>query len=247
MTLFLIVIFSLLGSVGVIATASFFITAKEKLQKLLVDLLISFATGTLLASAFLGLIPNTLESLPAMSVLSTALAGILIFFLIEKFVIWHHCHDRQCQAHKSAGPMILVGDAFHNFIDGVVIAASFLISIPVGIAVSISIVVHEIPQELGDFAILLHSGYPKKKALLFNVLSGLVSLPAAIIAYFALSTIEPFVPYVLAIAAASFIYIALTDLSPQLHQKTGLSISLRQILFMLAGILTIVCLLNLMP
>lgn len=244
MLLLWIILFSLLGSLGAIITASAFFWIKGKSQEKLVTSLISYATGTLLASAWLGIIPHALEKAPTFQVLATVLFGIIIFFLIEKLVIWHHCHNTDCQQHETAGPMILIGDAFHNFVDGIIIAAGFLISVPVGIATGLAIVAHEIPQELGDLAILLQSGYSKRKALLLNVLSGLISLPAAIIAYFMLGSLQSAIPFILSIAAASFIYIALTDLSPQLHKKTGLKNTWQQFILLLLGAATVIILLQ---
>jgi zinc and cadmium transporter len=180
-------------------------------------------------------------------VFSTVLIGIVVFFLLEKLVIWHHCHDIKCEAHGAAGPIILVGDVFHNATDGLVIAAGFLTSIPIGVAAGISIIAHEIPQEVGDFAVLLHGGYPKRKALLLNVLSSLSTLPAAIFAYYALDVARSAVPYVMAFSASSFLYIALTDLYPQLHKKTEFKSTIEQILMILSGIGVMVILLVLHP
>ncbi len=245
MTLTLIILFSLLGSVGAIITAGIFLLFKEKIQKILIPCLVAYATGTLLAGALLGLIPHALEHITPFQTLFTVLVGIILFFLLEKIVIWRHCHNSKCiEVHHNTAPMILVGDAFHNFVDGVVIAASFLTSIPLGIAVSLSVIAHEVPQEVGDFGILLHSGYSKKKALLFNLLSSATTLPAAIIAYFALEKIHDIIPYVMAISAASFLYIALADLYPELHRKTGLKHSVRQIILILAGIGTMLIVLQ---
>jgi zinc and cadmium transporter len=143
--------------------------------------------------------------------------------------------------------MILIGDAFHNLVDGVIIAAAFLISVPVGIVAGLSVIAHEIPQEVGDFGILLHSGYSKQKALLLNILSGLTTLPAAVLSYFALETVHGIIPYIMAISAASFLYIALVDLSPDLHRKVGISQAIRQLLLMLAGVGTIILVLQFHP
>jgi zinc and cadmium transporter len=248
MTLILIIIFSVLGSVGAIVTAAIFLLFKEKTQKILIPCLISYATGTLLAAALLGLIPHSLKHITPFETLATVLVGIIFFFLLEKIVIWRHCHNSECiEAHHNTAPMIIIGDAFHNFVDGVVIAASFLISVPLGIAIGVSIIAHEIPQEVGDFGILLHSGYSKKKALLLNTLSSLTTLPAAILAYFALEKMHAITPYIMAISAASFLYIALVDLSPELHRKIGIAQNIRQILLILAGIGTTLIVLQFHP
>jgi zinc and cadmium transporter len=237
-------LFSLLGSVGAILTAAAFLLIREKIQQVLIPCLISYATGTLLAAALLGLISNALTTTAPLPILATVLVGIVVFFLLEKFVIWRHCHDVTCEVHGVAGPMILIGDAFHNATDGLVIAASFLSSMPIGMAAGISIIAHEIPQEVGDFAILLHGGYSKRKACLFNVLSSVSTLPAAILAYYALEVVHAAIPYVMAFSSASFLYIALTDLYPALHEKVGFQSAIRQFLFMLAGIGTMILILQ---
>jgi zinc and cadmium transporter len=242
-----ITFFSLLGSVGAIVTAAAFLLLREKIQKILIPCLVSYATGTLLAAALLGLLSHALEITSPLPILSTVLVGIVVFFLLEKLVVWRHCHDVECDVHGLAGPMILIGDAFHNATDGLVIAASFLSSVPIGIAAGVSIIAHEIPQEVGDFAILLHGGYSKRKALLLNVLSSLSTVPAAILAYYALEIMRAAIPYVMAFSAASFLYIALTDLYPELHEKVGFGSAIRQFLLMLAGIGTMILFLQFHP
>jgi zinc and cadmium transporter len=238
-----IILFSLSGTFGVIVAISVFYAASKKFKKMITPL-ISYAAGTLLAAALLGLLPHSLEDTTSSSVLSAVLAGIILFFLLEKIVLWRHCHNIDCEVHKAAGPMILLGDTIHNLTDGVIIAASFLGSLPLGITASLSVIAHEIPQEVGDFAILLHSGYATKKALLLNVLSSLSTLPAAVTAYYALEAVESVIPYIMAVAAASFIYIALADLSPELHREIGLTHTIQQVLFMMAGVATIIVLLH---
>jgi zinc and cadmium transporter len=242
-----VILFSILGSIGVIITASVLLLLKKNIQTILIPCLIAYATGSLLASAFLGLIPNALEHISSLTVLSTVLFGIILFFILEKLVIWRHCHNMKCDVHRAAGSMILIGDAFHNLVDGIIIAAAFLISVTVGIVAGLSVIAHEIPQEVGDFGILIHSGYSKKNALLLNILSGIVTLPAAIVAYFALETVHDIIPYVMAISAASFLYISLADLSPELHHKVGISHAIRQFILMLFGVGTIILLLQFHP
>jgi len=209
------------------------------MQKSLVSILLSFATGTMLASAFLGLLPEALESSGnPHEILSYVLGGILFFFFLEKVVIWRNCQDEVCEVHgaETAGPIVLVGDALHNLTDGIVIASAFLTNFSIGLIVSLSIFAHEIPQETGDFGILLHSGYSKKKAFLYNTLSSITTIPSAIISFFILDTITNVVPYMLAISAASFLYIALSDLAPELHQKVGLKHVIKQLLIILTGV-----------
>jgi zinc and cadmium transporter len=239
----LIVFFSILGSIGAIILSALLLFLKKNTQEILIPSLISYATGTLLAAALLGLIPKALESNLSSSIFLTVLMGIVLFFTLEKLVIWRHCHDKDCSVHGIAGPMLLIGDAVHNATDGLVIAASFLTSASIGIAVSLSIIAHEIPQEIGDFAILLHSGYSKRKALSLNLLSSISTLPAAIIAYYALDAMQNVIPYVMALSASSFLYIALVDLYPELHLKTGSWSVIRQLIMMILGIGTMILLL----
>ena len=247
MVLLWILMFSVLGSIGAILAASWFFLLSDINQKKLVPYLVSYATGVLLAAALLGLIPNAMETTPPRLISTMVLGGILLFFIIEKSVIWRHCHNETCPVHGTIGPMILVGDAIHNATDGIVIAASFLTSIPLGIIVGLSIIAHEIPQEVGDLAILIQNKYSKKRALTLNILSSVSTIPAAIIAYYALDAIITVVPFVMAIAAASFIYIALTDLTPQLHQKMESGTSIRQILLVFLGVATILLFVSFHP
>ncbi len=173
-------------------------------------------------------------------VLKIVLAGIIGFFLVEKFILWRTCFNKECSRHRNASaPLILIGDAFHNFIDGIVITAAFLTSINFGILATLAVVAHEIPQELADFGILIHNGYSRQKALLYNLLSGSTALIGGILAFFALESAEQFIPYALAISAASFIYIALADLVPQMHNKTGSADSIFQFILIITGTLII--------
>ena len=234
-----IIWFSILSSIGAIAGAALFLFFPQGIRNFLVPCLISYATGTLLGTAFLGIIPASLKQAPVVSVMTTILAGMVIFFVLEKLVLWRHCHGRACEVHGHAAPLILIGDAFHNFVDGVVIAAAFLTSFPLGVATSLAVIAHEVPQEVGDFAILLDSGYGRAKALALNGLSAAATLPGAVAAYLWLGEIREAVPYILALSAASFIYIASVDLIPGLHKQMTLIESLRQLFLLLAGIATI--------
>ncbi|MFX1532321.1 MAG: ZIP family metal transporter [Promethearchaeota archaeon] len=204
--------------------------------------MISYAIGILLTASFFGLIPEAIESVGGEPhfIMLFVLGGILFFFIIEKIIIWRNCQNEICEVHSAAGPLVLVGDAFHNFTDGIVIAAAFLTNFSIGIVVGISVLIHEIPQETGDFGILLHQGYSRKKALIFNILSSVSTIPSAIISFYVLGVFSATIPYLLAISAASFIYIALTDLTPELHQKTDIKHGIRQILLIFVGILTMV-------
>ncbi len=234
-----IMVFSILGSIGAIAGAALILLFPEGTRRTLLPCLLSYATGTLLGAAFLGMIPHALQQATPLAISGTVLAGIVLFFMLEKLIIWRHCHDGECEVHGAAGPLILIGDAFHNFVDGFVIAAAFLTSVPLGIAASLAVIAHEIPQEVGDFAILLENGYTRTRALVLNTLSSLATLPGAVIAYFFLGTVQEAVPFILALSAASFIYIAIADLVPSLHRQIGLMPALRQLILLLAGIGTI--------
>ncbi len=242
MVLAWIVAFSLLGSVGAVAGAALFVAFPEKTQKALVPNLLSYAVGTLLAAAFLGLLSHALEQAPPSPIMAAALAGMVLFFVLEKLVLWRHCHREKCDTHTSVAPLILLGDAFHNFVDGVVIGTAFVTSIPLGVTTSLAVILHEVPQEVGDFAILLHSGYTRGRALAWNGLSSLATLPGAVLAYFTLTAAHAAVPFILAVSAASFIYIAAADLIPGLHRQDQPVTGLRQVFLVLAGIGTVVLL-----
>lgn len=237
--LVLILFFSMLGSIGSVAGAALLLFFPERVRKTLVPCLISYATGTLLGAAFLGMIPHALEYIEPFRILAAVLAGIILFFLLEKLVIWRHCHDGACEVHSVAGPLILFGDAFHNFIDGIVIAAAFLTNTTLGVATALAVIAHEVPQEIGDFAILLDGGYSKKQAFFYNLLSSLTTLPGAVISYFFLKAAQTAVPYILALSAASFIYIAMADLIPELHKRFGIRNTVRQFILFISGIGTI--------
>lgn len=223
------------GAISVLAAAAL----THRVSAVTVPLLVSYAIGALLGAAFLEILPHALETNANIhGVASTVLAGILGFFVLEKLVLWRHCHHDHCEAHQPDAPahdhgrsglMILIGDTFHNFVDGVLIAAAFMQSHELGLVTAMAVIAHEIPQELGDFLILLHSGYSRTKALLFNLLSSLATLLGALLAYFALSSVQVLVPYVLAMAAASMIYVAVADLIPGLHKRTRLYETLQQV------------------
>jgi zinc and cadmium transporter len=231
--------FSLIGSVGAILFAGAYLLFPVRIRQHIIPWLISYATGTLLGAAFLGLLPHALEDAPVQSILSTVLVGILAFFLLEKIVIWRHCHDAACEKHAAAGPLLLIGDALHNFIDGIAIATAFFASIPVGITTALAVFAHEFPQEAGDFAILLENGYSRQRALAYNILSSLGTLPGAFSAYYFLMEARMFAGHIMALSAASFIYIAIADLIPSLHKQFDLKHAISQFAFILAGVGTI--------
>lgn len=231
--------FSLLGSLGAIGAAALFLLFPESVRRFMIPSLVSFATGTLLGAAFLGMIPAALGRAPALTVMTTVLIGMVLFFVLEKLVLWRHSHEEPDDARGSAGPLILFGDSLHNFVDGVVIAVAFMTSIPLGIATALAVIAHEIPQEVGEFAILLDAGYGRTRALMLNALSASMTLPGGILAWFWLAGTQQAVPYVLALSAASFIYIATADLIPSLHKQQTAADSARQFVLLIAGIATI--------
>ncbi len=196
--------------------------------------------------AFVGLIPEAIEEVGEPHIIMPyILGGILFFFIMEKIVIWRNCRNKTCEVHSHAsGPIILMGDSLHNLTDGIVIAAAFLSEFNIGIVAGLTIIIHELAHETGDFGILIHSGYTKKKAFTYNIISSSTTIPASIISYFILDDIEFAVPFLLAISAASFIYIALSDLTPELHQHTDFKYIIRQLIIMILGIVLMMFLLS---
>lgn len=240
-TLQLIVAFTALSGALSAVAAGLFLTLGGARRAALLPHLVSFATGTLLGAAFLGLIPHALDAAGANATHRVGLAlllGIMLFFLLEKLVLWRHCHIHDCEVHDGSVFPVLIGDAFHNFVDGAVIAAAVMTSVPLGVSTALAVAAHEIPQEVGDFAILLHAGYSRRRALLLNVTSGLASAGGAIVALVALNQVPVILPYCLALAAASFLYVAMADLIPGLHRGRTDAHSMRQIVLIAAGVAT---------
>jgi len=233
---------SLLGGLGGLLVASGVLLITDSARARLVPWLVSYAVGALLGVSTMAILPSALEQLPASQVLGTLLAGILLFFFLEKLVLWRHCHTHDCEVHDGAVLPVLVGDAFHNFVDGAVVAAAVLTSVPLGISTALAVAAHEIPQEVGDFAILLHAGYSRRKALWLNVLSGGASGLGAVAACISFDFVPRMLPYFLALAAASFLYVAMADLIPGLHRGRTDAGSMRQILLIGAGIATMLVL-----
>jgi len=229
-----------LGSLGSVALAGLMLLLKSEKLDRVSTLLMYLAGGTLLGAAFLGMIPKAVSMAEPRIIFMVILLGILFFFLLEKVILWRSCRNKDCERHiHAAAPIILIGDAFHNAIDGVVIAASFLTSTELGIFVTLSVILHEIPQELGDFGILIKSGYSRSKAFWLNALSGATAIVFGVAAFYTLDTIRSMIPFALAFSASSFLYISLADLIPEMHRKTTLKDSLSQVFFILTGILII--------
>ena len=287
-----IVLSSLLG--GLLSVAGAAMVALN-VKKSAVPMLISFAIGAMLGAVFLEILPEAIEAgSNVQAITGTVLFGILLFFALEKLVIWRHCHGDHCEVHavhteancpenspaenkyietpalvqpvpqtkyravsggiqassmlktahshdhsERSGMMIMIGDTFHNFVDGILIASAFMVDVKVGIVTSIAIIAHEIPQEVGDFLILLHSGYSKKQAFAFNLVSSFATLVGGVAAYFALQTLQAWVPYILSLAAASLLYVSVADLIPSLHKRTELHASISQLSLILCGVASI--------
>lgn len=253
-----IIVFSLLGGVLSVLAASVFLLINDKYQRKLLPHTVSFAIGALLGAALLALLPHAItvnENVDMHDLGLTILIGLLGFFVLEKMVLWRHCHSSHCELHSpsevhtpghahqhgkdASGTLIIIGDAVHNLVDGVLIAAAFMTDIDLGIVTALAVAAHEIPQEIGDFAILLNSGYKRGRALLFNVLASMATLVGAVIAYYSLQSMQQALPYILAIAASSFIYIAVADLIPGLHKRTELRETLQQITLIALGVAVI--------
>ncbi len=253
-----IIVFTAIGGVLSVLAAGIFLVLPEKQQHSVLPHGISFAIGALLSVSFVGLIPHAFSHVPVGEVkyLSmTVLVGILLFFVLEKLLIWRHCHSHSCEAHgeeshqhghgshqdlkRATGTLIVVGDSIHNFVDGILIAAAFLTDVKLGIVTSLAVAAHEIPQEVGDFAILLHSGYARGKALFYNILASMTTVLGGVLAYYSLDHMRDQLPYFLVLASSSFIYIAVADLIPTLHQKTEMKTSLQQVFLILSGVFTI--------
>ena len=231
---------SLLGSCGGLLVASSFFLFPVSVRIRLLPWLVSYAVGALLGVALLALLPEALAELSPQPVFGTLLAGILIFFVLEKLVLLRHCHTDECQVHGATAPLVFVGDAFHNFLDGAIICTAVLTSVPLGINTAIAVAAHEIPQEVGDVAVLLAAGYTRGRALLLNIVTGASGILGAILAFTAVEVVPGIRPYVLAVSSASLLYIAMSDLIPDLHRSTIDASAMRQVVLIAAGIATIV-------
>ena len=250
-TLSWIIAASMLGGALSVMGAAF---VAFKARSAWVPMLISYAIGALLGAVFLEILPHAFhEASSVESMAVTILLGILLFFVLEKLVLWRHCHGEECEVHVAhdhaheqghnhghdhgrSGMMIMVGDTFHNFVDGILIAAAFMLDIKLGAVTAMAIIAHEIPQEVGDFLILLHSGYTKKQALLFNLLSSLATVIGGMLAYFSLQAVQSWIPTILGLAAASMIYVSVADLIPGLHKRTELKATVQQVILIGLGI-----------
>jgi zinc and cadmium transporter len=242
-----IIVASLFGGVLSVAPAALFaLNARTHW----IGLLVSYAIGALLGAVFLDILPEAIDLAGNTAAVSgTVLAGILLFFTLEKVLIWRHCHHDHCEAHEPhehashdhgrSGTMLIIGDTFHNFVDGIIIAAAFMVDINLGIVTALAIIAHEIPQEVGDFLILLHSGYSKLRAFQLNLISSFATLVGGVLAYYALQGLQSWTPYILALSAASMIYVAVADLIPGLHKRTQMRDTVQQVVLIVLGVATV--------
>lgn len=279
-TLTWIMLSSLLGGVLSVSLAALFAL---NVRTTWVPMLVSYAIGAMLGAVFLEILPHAFSIAGNVETVSaTLLLGLLLFFLLEKLVIWRHCHGDHCEVHAihteencpethpaskykfaatkqpsivghhghshhnihghdggRSGMMIMIGDTFHNFIDGILIAAAFTADVKLGAITALAIIAHEIPQEVGDFLILLHSGYSKKQALIFNLVSSLATVAGGLMAFYALQFVQSWIPVILGLAASSLLYVAVADLIPGLHKRTELKATLSQVLLISIGVSTI--------
>ncbi len=243
--LWIIVLTAAGGGLSALAASAFLLTS-EKARARILPHMVSFATGALLAAALLGLLPHALEGVGPSGthvVGLTVLVGILVFFVLEKLVLWRHCHQDACEGHvphdhqrdSASASLILIGDGFHNVLDGVLIAAAVMTDLHLGIVSALAIFAHEIPQELGDLAILLHSGMSRTRALILNLLTSLTSVMGGVLAYFAIKPVLFALPYAIAFAASSFLYIAVADLIPGLHRRVDPGTGAKQFALIVLG------------
>jgi zinc and cadmium transporter len=251
MSLLWIVVATLLGGALSAALASVFLLLSEARRTRLLPHLISFATGAMLAAALVGLLPEAIASVGPQRIQSigaAVLAGIGLFFVLEKLVLWRHCHAQSCESHsphetqrdRAAGWIVLFGDGVHNAFDGVLIAAAFLTDVKLGVVTALAITAHEIPQELGDLAVLLHAGMSPVRALWFNAASSLTSILGGLLGYFALRRTLDVLPYAISVAAASLIYVAVADLIPSLHRRVDARAGMAQVALIGCGVALIV-------
>lgn len=231
---------AIVGSTLMIASCvffgAFFLFFKRETLNQIVVFLVALSAGALMGGAFLHLLPEAVEMIPADTAFKTFLIAFVSFFLIEKLLHWRHCHKGNCTIH-SFGYMNLIGDGIHNFIDGLVIASTFMVDIQLGITTTLAVAIHEIPQEIGDYGVLVHSGFKKTTALLLNFLIALIVVVGGIVGYFFFSHVDTILPYLLPFAAGGFVYISASDLMPEMKKETNLKKSAFSLTIFILGIL----------
>lgn len=242
-TLAYILLFTFLGSIGALIGGLALLSNKKFALKIS-HFLASFAAGTLLGTAFLDLLPEAAHEAEesGINIFLWTLVGLLTFFLLERFIHWFHHHEKSHEHDKevkSTLPLIIIGDTVHNFIDGVVIAATFLVSIPLGIVTTLAVAAHEIPQEIGDFGLMLHKGLSRSKIILVNIISAAAAFIGAVITYLLGNVLESYIPIFLALTAGFFIYIAASDLIPEIHYEQNKRFAIAKSLLLLLGVVII--------
>lgn len=241
-----ILIFTFIGSIASLLIAATLLFKKGFIEKR-IAWLVAFAAGAMLAAAFLDLLPEAIREIgddgEIGKIGGTILIGVVSFFFLERFLLWYHRHacpeGENCKGTKPTASLIIIGDSLHNFLDGLTIAAAFLVNFQLGTVTSLAVFFHEIPQEIGDFGVLISSGMRKKDAIIFNGLSSLVAFAGALLAFYFLKNFVSFIPYLVAFAAGNFIYIAASDLIPELHQHFEKETAISQTLSFVAGVLII--------
>ncbi len=236
---------SVVGSFGSLLLASGLLLLRPQARLALVPHLVSYAVGTLLGVALLSIIPEVLLELPPPRMGMVLLVGIITFFVLEKLVLWHHCHTEDCEGHghshghgRRPGALVLIGHGFHSFVDGVAIGAAVQTSLPLGLSTAIAVSLHEVPQQVGDYAVLLHAGYRRASALLLSALSAAGAVTGTVAAFTVFDHLPGFLPYALTFAAASFLYISMADLIPDLHKGKVDAKAFKQLLILMAGLAT---------
>lgn len=224
----------------------FTLSVRDKLLQKILFPLIGFSAGALIGGAFLHLLPEAVQKSKSDIVFYYLILGIVLFFLMERYLHWRHCHEGKCDVHAFTY-LNLIGDGFHNFIDGAVIAASFTVSIKLGLVTTLAIILHEIPQELGDFGVLVYGGFTKQKALLFNFISALTAMLGALVGYFISGFASGFSNFILPLTAGGFIYIATSDLIPEIHKESNLRRSTSAFIAFLFGIIFMALAKQLLP
>lgn len=235
MTLFSIILATFIITLCVWVAVLFIFFKKEFLSKITI-FLVSLSAGALMGGSFLHLLPEASEALGIETLFGVFLLSFVIFFFIEKVLHWQHCHKEHCHIHHTFGYMNLVGDSVHNLIDGLVIASTFVIDFNLGVATTLAVALHEIPQEIGDYGVLVHSGFSRQKALLINYLVALMVVVGGVVGYFSFSYLESFLPYLLPFAAGGFVYIAASDLMPEIRKEASLKKSITSFLIFILGI-----------
>lgn len=236
MTILLVVAFSLLRCLAVVAASGLLLFFRDGTVSMLVPRLIHFSTGALLGAALFGLLPEAAHSLSSPDLFGLVLAGLFGFFLLEKLLLWRHCHNHDCSVHATSGPLLLIGDSLHNFGDGIVIAAAFVSSTTLGIVAALSTVAHELPKELGEIVVYLHHGYSRWRAFWLNLLTGLATLVGALVGVLLLAPHRQIAPAVMALSASGFLYVALADLIPGQRGRRALPEAVAEVALLAAGV-----------